>query len=133
MEFHVLELPKLPNELKEDSSDIELWGKFIRAERKEEFDLLAEKNIYIGSAYKHLQIISQDKQKRMEYEAREKAVRDYNQGMLEAEQRGEDRGQTKGEEKATIRIAKNLLSSGLSVDMIAKNTGLTIEQVEALK
>lgn len=133
MEFHVLELPKIPKELRKDSNEIELWGKFISAERKEEFDLLAEKNIYIGSAYKHLQIISQDKQKRMEYEAREKAVRDYNQGMLEAEQRGEDRGQTKGEEKATIRIAKNLLSSGLSVDMIAKNTGLTIEQVEALK
>ena len=91
MEFHVLELPKLPKELKEDSSDIELWGKFISAERKEEFDVLAEKNTYIGSAYQHLQVISQDKQKRMEYEAREKAVRDYNQGILEAEQRGEAR------------------------------------------
>ena len=91
MEFHVLELPKLPKELREDSSDIELWGKFISAERKEEFDVLAEKNTYIGSAYRHLQVISQDKQKRMEYEAREKAVRDYNQGILEAEQRGEAR------------------------------------------
>ena len=58
---------------------------------KEEFDVLAEKNTYIGSAYQHLQVISQDKQKRMEYEAREKAVRDYNQGILEAEQRGEAR------------------------------------------
>ena len=53
--------------------------------------MLAEKNSYIGSAYQHLQVISQDKQKRMEYEAREKAVRDYNQGILEAEQRGEMR------------------------------------------
>ena len=92
MEFHVLELPKLPKELKEDSSDIELWGKFISAERKEEFDVLAEKNTYIGSAYQHLQVISQNKQKRMEYEAREKAVRDYNQGILEAEQRGREEG-----------------------------------------
>ena len=56
-----------------------------------EFDMLAEKNMYIGSAYQHLQVISQYKQKRMEYEAREKAVRDYNQGILEAEQRGEMR------------------------------------------
>lgn len=96
MEFHVLELPKLPKELKEDSSDILLWAKFINAERKEEFDMLAEKNPYIGSAYQHLQVISQDKIKRMEYEAREKAIRDYNQGMLEAEQRGEARGATRG-------------------------------------
>lgn len=43
MEFHVLELPKLPEELKDDSSDILLWAKFINAEQKEEFCMLAEK------------------------------------------------------------------------------------------
>ena len=124
MEFHVLELPKLPKELKEDSSDIELWGKFINAERKEEFVMLAEKNTYIDSAYQHLQLISQDKEKRMEYEAREKAIRDYNQGILEAEQRGETR--------ATKRIAKTLLLSGTSVDLVTQSTGLSIEQVQSL-
>ena len=101
MEFHVLELPKLPNELKEDSSDIELWGKFIRAERKEEFDMLAEKNAYIGSAYKHLQVISQDEEKRLEYEAREKAIRDYNQIMLEAKQIGRAEGREEGRAEGT--------------------------------
>lgn len=106
MEFHVLELPKLPKELREDSSDIELWGKFINAERKEEFDVLAEKNSYIGSAYQHLQVISQDKQKRMEYEAREKAVRDYNQGILEAEQRGHKEGREEGRKEGEARVNK---------------------------
>ena len=129
MEFHVLELPKLPKELREDSNDIELWGKFISAERKEEFDVLAEKNTYIDSAYQHLQLISQDKQKRMEYEAREKAVRDYNQGLLEAR----EAGKIEGREETTICIAKNLLSSGFSVDMIAKTTGLSVEQIKTLK
>ena len=129
MEFHVLELPKLPKELREDSNDIELWGKFISAERKEEFDVLAEKNTYIDSAYQYLQLISQDKQKRMEYEAREKAVRDYNQGLLEAR----EAGKIEGREETTICIAKNLLSSGFSVDMIAKTTGLSVEQIKTLK
>lgn len=41
-------------------------------------------------------MISQDREKRLEYEAREKAIMDYNQGILEAEQRGEDRGRTAG-------------------------------------
>jgi len=36
-------------------------------------------------------VINQDKEKRLEYEAREKAIRDYNQGLLEAEERGEQR------------------------------------------
>lgn len=53
--------------------------------------MLAKKNTYIDSAYQHFQVNNQDKQKRMEYEAREKAVRDYSQGILEAEQRGEAR------------------------------------------
>lgn len=110
MEFHVLELPKLPKELNEDSSDIELWGRFISAERKEDFDMLAEKNMYIGSAYQHLQVISQDEEKRLEYEARAKAIRDYNQVMLEAEQRGrvegEAIGETRGMEQGMERVNK---------------------------
>lgn len=99
MEFHVLELPKLPEKLKEDNDNILLWAKFINAERKEDFDMLAEKDPYIGSAYQQLQIISQDKQKRLEYEAREKAIRDHNQLLFEAEQRGELRGEQRGEQR----------------------------------
>lgn len=99
MEFHLIELPKLPKELREDSSDIEIWAKFINAEQKEEFDMLAQKNQYVESAYERLQVISQDKAKRLEYEAREKAILDHNQMMLEAEERGEERGEKRGEER----------------------------------
>ena len=105
-----MELPKLPKELKEDSSDIELWGRFISAERKEDFAMLAEKNMYIGSTYQHLQVISQDEEKRLEYEVRAKAIRDYNQVMLEAEQRGrvegEAIGETRGMEQGMERVNK---------------------------
>lgn len=107
MEFQVMELPKLPKELRKDSSDIELWGKFINAERKEEFDMIAAQNKYIGSAYKHLQMISQDDEKRMEYEARAKAIRDYNQGMLEAEQRGRAEGEARINKLNTLLIQDN--------------------------
>ena len=109
MEFHLIELPKLPKELREDSSDIELWAKFINAERKEEFDMLAQKNPYIESAYERLQIISQDREKRLEYEAREKAILDHNQMILEAEERGEKRGEKRGEERGEKR-GKELVS-----------------------
>lgn len=98
MEFHVIELPKLPKGIKEESSDIELWAKFINAESKEEFDMLAQKNPYIESAYERLQAISQDKEKRLAYEAREKAILDYNQMIWEAEERGEERGREIGEQ-----------------------------------
>ena len=97
MEFHAIELPKLPEELKEDSSDILLWAKFINSERKEDFEMIAGKNPYIGSAYRKLQTISQDRRMQLEYEAREKAVRDHNQMLKEAREKGEKIGREKGE------------------------------------
>ena len=63
--------------------------------------MIAEKDPYIKSAYNQLQLISQDDQKRLEYEAREKAIHDYNQGIYEAEQRRQNFGQVNN---ASIRI-----------------------------
>ena len=68
--------------------------------------MLADKNPYIESAYQKLQIISQNKEKRMEYEAREKAIRDYNEGLLEAEERGIAIGQEQGIAIGQERINK---------------------------
>ena len=99
--------------------------------------MLAEKNPYIESDYQHLQLISQDKQKRLEYEAREKAVRDYNQGMLEAEQRGRkeghQEGRKEGEQERNIQIAKNLIKEASSTDFISKITGLSEKEIEELR
>ena len=113
MEFHVVELPKLPKELQEDSSDILLWAKFINAEKKEEFDMLAAKSPYIQSAYEQLQLISQDKSKRLEYEAREKAIRDYNQLMYEAEERGMQRGTEQGMKQGLKEGLKEGIKQGI--------------------
>lgn len=106
MEFNVIELPKLPKELKEDCSNLELWARFINAEKKEEFDVLAQKDQYIESAYEHLQVISQDEEKRLEYEARQKAIWDYNQMMLEAEERGREEGEQRGREQGEEQIQR---------------------------
>lgn len=107
MEFHVIELPKLPEELKEDCSNILLWAKFINAERKEKFEMLAKRDLYIASAYQQLQIISQDREKREEYEARERAIRDHNQMMKEPREEGISEGMTKGVERAVWRGLRN--------------------------
>ena len=91
--------------------------------------MLATKNIYIQSAYNTLQVISQDEKKRIEYEAREKALRDYNQGMLEARESGWQEGEKAGREST----AKNMLAIGLPTDIIAQATGLSIAQIESLQ
>ena len=144
MEFHVIELPKLPEELKEEDSLL-LWAKFINAERKEEFDMLAEKSPYINSAYQHLQVISQDKEKRLEYEAREKAVRDHNQMMKEARERGMQEGmregiregmqegRREGRQEGIIEVAENFIKLGLGTAEISKGTGLSENEIEGLR
>ncbi len=104
MEFHVIELPKLPQTIEESSNPLLLWAKFLDAERKEEFDVIAKQDSYIQSAYRQLQVISQDREKRLEYEAREKAVRDYNQLMKEAEQRGEQQAEQRINKLNTLLI-----------------------------
>ena len=88
-EFHLIELPKLPEEEpQEGGGELLLWAKFFHAERKEELEMLAEKSESIRKAYRILQGISRDKRKRIEYEAREKAIRDQKQMMQEALEEG---------------------------------------------
>ena len=45
---------------------------------------MAEKDPYIEKAYEELERMSADEKKRLEYEAREKALRDYNSQMSSA-------------------------------------------------
>jgi len=128
MEFHVIELPKLPDEWKDSKDDRLLWAKFISCEQKEDFEMLASKNPYIESAYQQLQVISQDKKKRLEYEARQKAILDYNQGMLEAERRGREAGEYHNK----IQTAKNMIKKGFEKKDIIEITGLTAKELDNL-
>lgn len=137
MEFHVIELPKLPGELREDSGRLELWAEFINAEKKEDFELIAEKDPYIQSAYNQLQLISQDSQKRLEYEARQKAILDHNQSLSEAEQRGREEGRIEGREEGrkleAVSIALKLIALGFDDASVSSATGLSPDEVSSLR
>ena len=91
--------------------------------------MLAEKSVSIRKAYRILQGISRDKRKRVEYEAREKAIRDQKQMMQEAL----EEGCSKGIEIGKIEVAKNLIASHADEDDIRAWTGLSSEQIAALK
>lgn len=77
--------------------------------------MLAEKNNSIAQAYKQLQIISQDEQKQLEYDARQKAIWDHNQLMLEAEQRGEQRGVKRGLQQGIQQGVQQGIQQGIHV------------------
>ncbi len=144
MEFHVIELPKLPELTKERIENCkdprELWAEFLRAEQKEDFEMIANRDPYIREAYDQLQIISQDTRLRYEYLAREKAIRDQLQYEWEAEQRvlealkngrqeGEAIGRKEGEAKGTIITYKEMgLDRGAVACRLVKRYNLSKEE-----
>ena len=105
---------------------------------------MAKKDEYIDEAYNELKQLSLDDQKRMEYELRQKAIRDYNSQMKSAEKRGEKRGEKSGEERGkrlgieigtrqTLkRIIGKRIEKGDSMEEIAELLEISAEEVREL-
>ena len=87
LEIYVLELKKLPPEQKEELLIIK-WMRFLAAESREDFEKMAGEDNYINEAYEDLQKLSADERKRLEYEARQKAIRDYDSQMSSSREEG---------------------------------------------
>lgn len=79
---------------------------------------MAETDTYIEEAYRELERLSADESHRLEYEAREKALRDYitlmesanNRGMAKGMAKGMEKGIAEGEERVN-RLNRLLLAS----------------------
>ena len=94
LECHVIEIPKLPEI--SDGTSLYDWVEFMNCEDREGFEMIAQRNDYINEAYKQLDIISQDAEKRLEYTARQKAIYDYNTIMAERFEDGLSQGIQQG-------------------------------------
>jgi len=106
-EIHTLELPKLA---KHEYPETELlkWLQFINAETKEEFEMAAEKSEYIKKAYEDLNRISADEEKRLEYEARERAIRDHQYFSTVYKNTGLKEGRREGRRQATVELLQEM-------------------------
>lgn len=119
VEVNTIELDKLPEAT--DGTQLYDWAKFINAKTEEELTVIAERNPQIGKAVVKLRQLSADERTRDLYERREKARRD-----IESQNRW-------GIKQREFEIAKNALGMGLSLNEIAKLTGLTPNEVESLR
>ena len=83
---------------------------------------MAEKDQYIEKAYEALKNISADEEKRLEYEAREKALRDHDYLMKSNWEAGEKIGINKGIEQGEGRVNRliQLLIANSRTDEIEK-------------
>ena len=119
-EMHILELPKLPPEQKSET-DLMQWMRFLNGKRREEFEKMAKKNSCLEEAYKELDKLSADEKKRLEYEARQKAIRDRDILIKTGENRGRK------------EIILSMIEAGLPLEQIAEITKETLETIQELK
>ena len=131
--FIFLQLPVFKKEADECRDDFERWIYVLKnmeildrmpwAAKDSVFHKLAE----IG------EVSNMTKDERLKYDAALRHYRDTLNVMRSAEDKGRQQGLTEGRQQANIQTAKNLLTMGLSVDQIAKATGLSCEEVMKLQ
>lgn len=109
LEIYVLELKKLPPEQKEEPLIIK-WMRFLAAESREDFEKMAGEDNYINEAYEVLQKLSADERKRLEYEARQKAIMDYDSQMSSSREEGIRIGEERGEDRLN-RLNEKLMKN----------------------
>jgi predicted transposase/invertase (TIGR01784 family) len=135
LEVNTLELPKLPPT--EDGTERWNWMKFLSARSKEELIMIAEKSPQVKKAVGRLMELSNDERARMLAESRQRMLWDIatreraarEEGLHEGEQRGRQEGEQRGRQE----IARSMLADGMAPDLISKFTGLSIEEIEALR
>ena len=115
LELQILELKKLPSD-QYSGEGVLNWMKFFCGKNRKEFLDMAKKNEYLDEAYQTLLTLSADEEKRLEYEAREKALKDYNSQIHSAEERGIKIGEARGEDNS-MKLINELITRGRNDDV----------------
>lgn len=140
LEFHFLELGKVDGRKPVSAlTEIERLGaylKFASVENRQDYvqQILSEEDMDMTeNAYRK---VTEDELEYERREARFKYQLQRNTELHEAREQGRSEGETIGLEKGAAQtkreIARNFKASGISADVIAKNTGLAEEEIEKL-
>lgn len=90
--------------------------------------MLAEKDKYIDKAYRRLEEMSVDEQKRWEYEMKQKAIRDQRHMLASGRREGEKIGELQGK----LEMAREMLKDNMPIEKVAKYAGLSVEEIQKL-
>jgi len=128
IEIHFMELPKLGLRTSKMDDRLVKWLMFINGAPKDRWEELAMDTPGLKKAMTTLEFLSQNKEARMLYEMRKKALLDERSALDYAETRGREEGKLEGK----LEIAASMLKKGLSVTLIAEVTGLSAAEIETL-
>lgn len=130
LEMHFLELPKIKISDIKKLKKAEQWGAYFSGKYTDkDMEVLAMNNPVIKQALDYEAYFNSNDELRKEYLAREEAILDERIRHGYSHQQGI----VKGIEKNKIETATNALKEGLSPELIAKITNLSIEEVNRLR
>ena len=131
-----IELSKLNDIIKKPVSDMtgeEQWSIFFAYGGDKKYVDLINKLCKVRSGIKMaeevLSSISRDERERALFRSRRKFQMDMDHNLAVAR----DEGREEGQNETAVRIAKKLLETKLSLEEIAKATGLTLQEIKALR
>lgn len=81
---------------------------------------MAKEDEYLDEAFRTLVHVSADEEKRLEYEARQKAIRDYNTQIGWAKRQGMEAGREAGREEGIEALILDNLEEGKTKEEIAR-------------
>jgi len=146
--FITLELPKLQKTWNQCTSDLEKWvwlfknlqnlnkGTIeIREQIFQELLATCEKDKFIETEWKQYEesvMAYADLKNYTDYAFEKGIEQGIAQGVERGIQKGMVAGRNEGQKQEALRIAREMLQNGLSVDKVAKITGLSVDEVEGI-
>ncbi|MCR5225181.1 MAG: hypothetical protein K6C34_03805 [Alphaproteobacteria bacterium] len=131
MRQFIIELSKLEATPKRFLNDMfSIWMMFIRDPNSIPPEFLAIDEV--KEAMDELTVMSSDPMTRAEYLARQRELNDIRSGMSVKYEEGIEKGKAEGAQQKAIETAKKMLNDGLSADLVAKYSGLSIAEIEGL-
>ncbi len=144
--FTFIELPKYTKGKNEKlTSRIEQWCRYFKyGDNTTEEEVAKIIDPEIRSAYEAINRFNWTEEELGAYEASEKREMDYRaqmsaakrigleEGKIEGREEGKIEGERIGVEKGKMEIAKKMLENGMSLELIAQLTDLTIDQITDL-
>lgn len=103
-EIHFIELTKLEKAMSISQTPLTWWGLFLRGIREDQAEVFRMQDPMMKKAVDLLERISQDKETRLLFEAREKAIHDEVSRMEEALSQGRAEGEIQGTIKSIRRL-----------------------------
>lgn len=133
-EMHFIELPKFKlGDIKRLRKSEKWIALFSNKCTDEELEEIAMSEPAIKKALEYQAYFMHDEKLRYKYELQEKAIRDYNSGMLAAKEEAKAEGKQEGIQENKIQNAINGLKEGIDINIISKITKLSIDDIKKIQ